>query len=53
MKIDDGLDEHMKPISSFNGVCLSIDEILKLQTVLDQLRKDIQAEEILFWGKIM
>ena len=53
MKIDDGLDEHMKPIASFNGVCLSIDEILKLQTVLDQLKKDIQAEEILFWGKIM
>ena len=53
MKIDDGLDEHMKPIASFNGVCLSIEEILKLQTVLDQLKKDIQAEEILFWGKIM
>jgi len=53
MKIDDGLEEHMKPISSFNGVCLSLEEILKLQIILDQLKKDIEAEEILFWGKIM
>ena len=53
MKLDDGLEEHMKPISSANGICLSIEEVLKLRLTLDQLKNDIQSDEILFWGKIM
>ena len=42
MLIDTGLDEHMKSISAFNCVCLSTEEILKLQTTLDQLKCDIK-----------
>ena len=37
MKIDDGLDEHMKPIASFNGVCLSIEEILTNRKLRKQM----------------
>ena len=53
MLIDTGLDEHMKSISAFNCVCLSTEEILKLQTTLDQLKCDIKSDEMLFWGKII
>ena len=53
MLIDTGLDEHMKSISAFNCVCLSTDEIIKLQTTLDQLKCDIKSDEMLFWGKII
>jgi len=42
----------MKEISSFNGVCLSLVERLKLETVLDQLKSDIKCDEMQFWGII-
>ena len=53
MNIEQGLEEHMKEISAANGVCLSLEERIKLLTVLDQLKSDIKCDEILFWGKIL
>ena len=52
MNIENGLEEPMKEISSFNGVCLSLVERLKLETVLDQLKSDIKCDEMQFWGII-
>lgn len=52
MLIDNGLEEQMSIISQFNGNCLSIQERLSLETTLDQLKNEIQCDEILFWGKI-
>ena len=53
MLIDTGIDEHIKSISAFNCVSISIEEQIKLKTTLDQLKCDIKAEEMLFWGKIL
>lgn len=53
MNIEQGLDEHMKYISAANGVCLSIEERIKLETLLDQLKVDLKCDEMLFWGKIL
>ena len=53
MNVADGLEEHMNPIAAANGVTLSIEERLKLETTLDQLNADIKCDEMLFWGKIM
>ena len=53
MLIDTGIDEHMKSISAFNCVSISIEEQIKLKTTLDQLKCDIKADEMLFWGKIL
>ena len=50
MNIENGLEDPMKEISSFNGVCLSLVERLKLETVLDQLKSDIKCDEMQFWG---
>lgn len=53
MNIEQGLEEHMKQISAANGVCLSIEERIKLETLLDQLKAEVKCDEMLFWGKIM
>ena len=53
MLIDTGIDEHMKSISAFNCVSISIGEQIKLKTTLDQLKCDIKSDEMLFWGKII
>ena len=53
MNIEDGLEEQMKEISSVNGVCLSIEELIKILTMLDQLKSDIKCDEMQFWGKII
>ena len=52
MNIEYGLEEPMKEISAFNGVCLSLVERLKLETTLDQLKSDIKCDEMQFWGII-
>ena len=52
MNIENGLEEPMKEISSFNGVCLSLVERLKLESTLDQLKSDIKCDEMQFWGII-
>jgi radial spoke head protein 9 len=53
MNIEQGLEESMKEISSVNGVCLSLEERIKLMTILDQLKSDIKCDEMQFWGKII
>ena len=53
MNIEDGLEEQMKEISSVNGVCLSLEERIKILTMLDQLKSDIKCDEMQFWGKII
>ena len=53
MNIEDGLEEQMKEISAVNGVCLSLEERIKLLTTLDQLKQDIKCDEMQFWGKIL
>jgi radial spoke head protein 9 len=53
MNIEQGIEESMKEISAVNGVCLSLEERIKLMTILDQLKSDIKCDEMLFWGKIL
>ena len=53
MNIDQGLEESMKEISAVNGVCLSLEERIKIVTMLDQLKSDIKCDEMQFWGKIL
>jgi len=53
MNIEEGLEEQMKPISAVNGVCLSLEERIKILTMLDQLKTDIKCDEMQFWGKIL
>ena len=53
MNIEDGLEEPMKAISAANGICLSLEERMKLLTTLDQLKSDIKCDEMQFWGKIL
>ena len=53
MNIEQGLEESMKEISAVNGVCLSLEERIKLLTMLDQLKSDIKCDEMQFWGKIL
>jgi radial spoke head protein 9 len=53
MNIEGGLEEKMKYISSVNGICISIEERIKLETLLDQLKSEIKCDEMLFWGKII
>ena len=53
MNIEQGLNDQMKYISEANGVCLSIEENIKLESLLDKLKSDIKCDEMLFWGKIM
>ena len=53
MNIEDGLEHQLKEISAVNGVCLSLEERIKLLTTLDQLKSDIKCDEMQFWGKIL
>ena len=53
MNIEQGLEENMREISAVNGVCLSLEERIKLLTMLDQLKSDIKCDEMQFWGKIL
>ena len=53
MNIEDGLEDQMKAISAANGVCLSLEERIKILTTLDQLKSDIKCDEMQFWGKIL
>ena len=53
MNIEQGLEENMKEISAVNGVCLSLEERIKIVTMLDQLKSDIKCDEMQFWGKIL
>ena len=53
MNIEDSLEEQMKEISAVNGVCLSLEERIKILTTLDQLKQDIKCDEMQFWGKIL
>ena len=53
MNIEQGLEENMREISAVNGVCLSLEERIKLLTMLDQLKADIKCDEMQFWGKIL
>ena len=53
MNIEDGLEQQMKEISAANGICLSLEERMKILTTLDQLKSDIKCDEMQFWGKIL
>ena len=53
MNIAQGLDEHMAPITAANGVCLALPERIGIETALDELKMQIQCDEVLFWGKIL
>ena len=46
MNIEQGLEENMKEISAVNGVCISLEERIKLLTMLDQLKSDIKCDEM-------
>jgi radial spoke head protein 9 len=53
MNVHEGIEELMKYVSSFNGVCLNIEERFKLEIALNNLHLDIKSEEMWFWGKII
>lgn len=53
MNIAQGLDEHMMPITAENGVCLALNERIGIETALDELKMQIQSDEVLFWGKVL
>jgi radial spoke head protein 9 len=53
MNIHEGIEELLKYVSTFNGVCLNIEERYKLEIALNNLHMDIKSEEIWFWGKII
>lgn len=53
MNIHEGLEESFKYISTFNGVCLNIEERYKLEIALNDLHLDIKSDEMWFWGKIV
>ena len=53
MNVHEGIEELMKYVSSFNGVCLNIEERYKLEIALNNLHLDIKSEEMWFWGKII
>jgi radial spoke head protein 9 len=45
------LSEELKNFSH-NGVTLNLDERMQLEMALGQLRASIEADEVLFWGKV-
>jgi radial spoke head protein 9 len=53
MNIHEGIEELLKYVSTFNGVCLNIEERYKLEIALNNLHIDIKSEEMWFWGKII
>jgi radial spoke head protein 9 len=53
MNIHEGIENLFKHVSSFNGVCLNIEEQLKLEIALNDLHLDIKSDEMWFWGKIV
>ena len=53
MNIEEGLEEQLKEISAVNGICISLEERIKILTTLDQLKSDIKCDEMQFWGKII
>jgi radial spoke head protein 9 len=53
MNILNNLQEAFEYISLFNGVTLSLEERLKLEISLNELKLNIKSEEIFFWGKIL
>jgi len=53
MDIHDNFEKKMSYISMFNGVSLNMEEKLKLDISLKELHKVTEAEEVLFWGKII
>jgi hypothetical protein len=52
MNIHDNYEKKLEYISMFNGVCLNIEEKLKLEIAFNELHNKIKCEEIWFWGKI-
>ncbi len=53
MNIHEGLEDLFKHVSTFNGVCLNLEERLKLEIALNDLHMDIKSDEMWFWGKIV
>ena len=53
MNIKNDIDESFETISLLNGLTLNMEESLKLKIALNELYKNINAEEIFFWGKII
>ena len=53
MNIHEGLEDNFKYISTFNGVCLNIEERFKLEIALNNLHLDIKSDEMWLWGKII
>jgi len=53
MNIHDGLEENFKYISASNGICLNIEERIKLEIALNNLHLDVKSDEMWFWGKII
>ena len=43
----------MKEISAVNGICLSLEERIKLLITLDHLKSDIKCYEMQFLEKIL
>ena len=53
MNIKHDMDESFETVSLLTGITLNMEESLKLKISLNELYKNVQAEEIYFWGKII
>jgi radial spoke head protein 9 len=53
MNIHNNLDESLEYISLFNGQTINLEERLKLEIGLNDLKMNIKSEDIFFWGKIV
>lgn len=53
MEIHQNFNKKFGYISNFNGVGLNIEERLRLEISLNELHQSSNAEEVLFWGKII
>lgn len=53
MDIHNNFDKQFSYISMMNGVGLNIEEKMRLEISLNELHRATEAEEVLFWGKII
>ena len=52
MDVFNNFEKQLKLISKFNGVCLNIEEKIKLEIALKELMAKEKPEKLFFWGKI-
>lgn len=52
MNVHDCYEKKLEYISMFNGVCLNVEEKLKLEIAFNEIHNKVKCEELWFWGKL-